>query len=112
MKTPLTKEEKSRIPFVKALIRKSGDKYISARKICRMIDKHKPLSKASMTGERLRKMLHYARINEPNKNKVIIASSFGYKYTRDKAEIKRYAISLSERAEQIVRLAKAVSKAV
>lgn len=111
MKTPLTKEEKARIPFVKAVIRKSKDEYISGRTICSLIEKHHPLS-SKMTGERLRKMLHYARLNETNKKKVIIASRGGYKYSSDRREITNYIISLMDRADAIVSLSKAIKRAI
>jgi hypothetical protein len=107
MKAPLTKEEKARIPFVLNLIKKS-DGYISGRQICNLINKHKPMADAKMTDARLRKMLHYARMSSTTKRGAIIASSFGYKYTTDKSEMSTYVLSLVERADKIMDLAKKV----
>ena len=110
MKTPLTKEEKSRIPFVKNLIKKSGG-YITAKEICRIVNKHRPMV-TPLSDVRLRKMLHHARLNDASRKSAIIASSNGYKYSSNKDEIKEYISSLTERAYQIVTLANAVSKAL
>lgn len=108
MKTPLTKEEKARIPFVKNLIKKTGG-YVTSDEICRIVNKHRPMS-SELTGPRLRKMLHYARMNDKSTKSIIIASRLGYKYCSNKAEIKSYVYSLTERAAQIIDLAKHISR--
>lgn len=66
------------------------------------------MSEAKMNDARLRKMLHYARMSSNNKRGTIVASKFGYKYTTDKSEISTYVLSLVERADKIMDLAKKV----
>jgi hypothetical protein len=107
MKTPLTKEEKARIPFVLNLIKKN-EGFITGKKICSIVNKHRPMTDCKMTDARLRKMLHHARMSSKNKNLVIIASQKGYKYTSDKEEMSSYVLSLLGRADQIMSLAKKI----
>ena len=104
---PLTKEEKKRIPFVLNLIKKN-EGYITGKKICKIVNTERPMDGTKMTDARLRKMLHYARMSDKGKKKVIVASSFGYKYTSNKSEISSYVLSLLERADKIMDLAKKV----
>lgn len=110
MKAVLTKEEKARIPFVKALILKSGNNFISGKKICDIVNKNRPMKDSVMTGERLRRMLHHARLNEASTKRVIIASGKGYKYSTNKDEISNYIMSLMDRADSIIALSKAVRR--
>jgi hypothetical protein len=106
----LTQEELALIPFIVNAFKKyTKEEPIKATDIVSKFLKSEHSQKITMTQPRLRKMVNYIRTNALLP---LIATSNGYYVSTDKEEIEKQILSLTQRANSILKCAKGLSKLI